>query len=224
MAGFDYIATLATQKAGYTALYGTDPNTRGLGVTPTAEFPFIPQEDALALATFWAKQVALVARNVGPCEKFFEAVTNEEEFQDAYAAALAFGPSDCDEDNDEWRWLMRCADALGAMFTQAQVSIRPGFGKTSGKTILNSIGTAMLWDGASTCAREASSKSARVTTREKLEALKEGAKQGVENVGAAVGIAAEEAGDVISRFFGGVFSGAGAVGLALLAFVVWKVG
>jgi hypothetical protein len=224
MAGFDFIATLATQKAGYVALYGTDPNTRGLGIAPTAEFPFIPQTDAMALVEFWAKMVGNVARNVGPCATFFESVIGEESFHDAYNAALDLGGATCDEDNDEWRWLMKCSEALGAMFFQANVNVRSGFGKTGGKTILTSIGTAIFWDSAAVCALEASSKSARVTTREKLEALAEGAKEGVENVGKAVGIAAEEAGDVLSRFFGGVFTGAGAVGLALIAFVLWKVG
>ena len=94
-----------------------------------------------------------------------------------------------------------------------------------GRTILAAENTVMFWEGLRQAALHANALSAEVTFSEKLLAAKEGALEGLKNVGdffgETVNVTTRTIGETSRAFFTGLFEGLGPVGIATVVAVIY---
>ncbi len=115
-----------------------------------------------------------------------------------------------------------CALAFSATGPSAPIALTTAL--TGREEFLSTTGNVRFWSAAQLWASTISQTDATVTTAEKFDAFKEGAKEGFKDVaetaGSAAGEVSETFGEAVGRAFRGFFSNVGVAGLALITGLV----
>jgi predicted trehalose synthase len=192
-------------------IYGVDQSSLGKSaIYPTRYYPATTEEYAAEVFAEWLgfADQAMPQANRSELETFAKKENHDAISVAAFSIKLA--------GDIQWAWLRKTGDALHAMH-RAIASARDTGG---GRKRLDGAANAQFWDAVKKASIELGSLSVRVTATEKWSAFKEGAIEGVENVGKAASAVVEKTAEIAGGAAGGLLKGLGATGIAFAVIAV----
>lgn len=224
--GGDWIAVSIEQQTFCQRQNGAQPSIIGIG----SATPFTPGTYAFLTFKFWngaAEQVFARAGTQGHFDVGQKALTTK--VVDVFDVATGRGsdlflssiPGEVAGDTEDIvvkQSAIRIDTALRAMLDAMTQGSNPGAHNDAGLLCLDAISAARYWSSVKSLGREYSflTSNIAITVEEYWEAVQEGAKDGLRNVGETAGAVLSAAGEGVGATLGGFFSGLGIVNTAFL--------